>query len=160
MSCAVSIILPTFNRLEYLRPAIESVFIQSFQDWELIIADDGSSMDTRRYLGNLEDDPRVKVIWLPHTGKPSVVSNVALREARGEYVAFLDSDDLWLPRKLEVQLESLLTHPERGWSYRKFAVVDGSGHPIVSARMRDWPTPSGWILEKLLEEVTVIAQPS
>jgi glycosyltransferase involved in cell wall biosynthesis len=156
---AVSVIMPTYDRLEYLRPAIESVFAQTFTDWELIIGDDGSHDAAKAYLQSL-DDPRVKVIWLPHTGKPSVVSNVALREARGEYVAFLDSDDLWLPRKLEVQLESLLTHPERRWSYTKFAVVDGSGHPIVSARMRDWPTPSGWILEKLLLEVTVIAQPS
>jgi glycosyltransferase involved in cell wall biosynthesis len=155
----VSIIMPAYNRLEYLRPAIESVFAQTFIDWELIIGDDGSDDVTKAYLQSL-DDPRVKVIWLAHTGKPSVVSNVALREARGEYVAFLDSDDLWLPKKLEVQLESLLTHRERRWSYTKFAVVDGSGHPIVSARMKDWPTPSGWILQELLEEVTVIAQPS
>jgi glycosyltransferase involved in cell wall biosynthesis len=155
----VSIIMPTFNRLEYLRPAIESVFAQTLTDWELIIADDGSGDDTRAYLQSLED-PRVKVLWLAHTGRPSVVSNIALREARGEYVAFLDSDDLWLPRKLQVQLESLRNHPQRAWSYTKFAVVDGSGQPVVSARLRDWPTPTGWVLEKLLEEVTVIAQPS
>jgi glycosyltransferase involved in cell wall biosynthesis len=159
VSPAVSIIVPTFNRLEFLPPAIESVYAQTFTDWELIIADDGSSEDTRAYLKSL-DDPRVKVIWLTHTGRPSVVSNAALREARGEYVAFLDSDDLWLPKKLETQLESLRNHRERKWSYTKFAVVDGSGSPIVSANIRDWPTPTGWILEKLLEEVTVIAQPS
>lgn len=156
---AVSIILPTFNRLEYLPPAIESVFAQTFTQWELIIADDGSGADTLAYLQSL-DDPRVNVIRLKHTGRPSVVSNIALREARGEYVAFLDSDDLWLPGKLQTQLESLRRHPERRWSYTKFALVDGSGSPILSARTKIWPTPTGWILEKLLNEATVIAQPS
>lgn len=158
--------MPTYNRLEYLRPAVESVFAQTLIDWELIIGDDGSDEVTKAYLESL-DDARVKVIWLPHTGKPSVVSNAALREARGEYVAFLDSDDLWLPKKLELQLESLLSHrerrwsyTERRWSYTKFAVVDASGRPIVAAHIRDWPTPSGWILEDLLKEATVIAQAS
>jgi glycosyltransferase involved in cell wall biosynthesis len=159
MPPAVSVIIPTFNRLEYLSPAIDSVFAQTFTEWELIIADDGSSADTREYLRSLAD-PRVKVIWLPHTGRPSAVINVALREARGEYVAFLDSDDLWLPGKLAAQLESLRRHPERGWSYTRFALVDGSGNPMVSSSHRDWPVPSGWILEKLLKEETVIAQPS
>ncbi len=159
MSPAVSIILPAYNRLEYLPPAIESVFAQSFTQWELIIADDGSDAATRAYLQSL-DDPRVKVIWLAHTGRPSVVSNVALRQARGEYVAFLDSDDLWLPGKLEIQLASLRRHPARRWSYTRFALVDGSGRPIVSAHVTHWPAPAGWILERLLREGTVIALPS
>ena len=159
MSPAVSIILPTYNRLDYLPPAIDSVFAQSFSQWELIIADDGSSADTRAYLQSL-DDPRVKVIWLPHTGRPSVVSNAALREARGEYVAFLDSDDLWLPSKLEIQLASLRRHPQRRWSYTRFALVDAAGHPMVAAHVKQWPAPSGWILEPLLQEATVIALPS
>jgi ATP-binding cassette, subfamily B, bacterial PglK len=155
---AVSIIMPTFDRLAFLPPAIESVFAQTFTQWELIIADDGSGAETRAYLQSLAD-PRVRVLWLPHSGRPSAVSNAALREARGEYVAFLDSDDLWLPGKLEVQIESLRRHPERRWSYTKFSLVNESGDPIV-ARTAEWPVPSGWILEKLLHEITVIAQPS
>lgn len=152
--------MPTFNRLEFLKPAVESVFAQTFEDWELIVADDGSSEPTRAYLRALQDHPRVVVISMQHTGKPSVISNVALRKARGEYVAFLDSDDLWLPRKLEIQMASLRGHPERGWSYTKFALIDASGNRIDPARSRDWPTPTGWIFEKLLEEDTVLAQPS
>ena len=107
MSPAVSVIMPTFNRLEFLKPAVLSVLGQTFEDWELIIADDGSSEATREYLQTLKNHPRVQVILMPHTGKPSVVSNEALRHTRGEYVAFLDSDDLWLPTKLETQLRSL-----------------------------------------------------
>jgi len=157
---AVSIIMPTFNRLEFLEPAIASVFAQTFEDWELIVADDGSSEPTRGYLRAMQDRPRVHVISMPHTGKPSIVSNVAIRAARGEYLAFLDSDDVWLPTKLETQIASLRRHPERGWSYTKFALIDSFGNGIDPARTRNWPTPTGWVLEKLLEEETVIAQPS
>lgn len=158
MPPVVSIIMPTFNRLQYLPPAVESVFRQTLTDWELIVADDGSGADTRAYLKSLQD-PRVKVIWLPHTGMPSAVSNIALREARGEYVAFLDSDDMWLPGKLAAQIDSLRRHPQRGWSYTRFSLVDGSGSPIAAKR-GNWPVLSGWILEKLLHGETVIAQPS
>ena len=160
MSSAVSIILPTYNRLEFLRPAVESVFAQTFDDWELVIADDGSSGDTRTYLETLEDSPRVKVIWLRHTGRPSVVRNAALREAHGEYVAFLDSDDVWLPRKLEIQIASLRCHAARQWSYTKFALVDPAGNPTAWQRTRSWPVPDGWILDKLVKSETVIAMPS
>src|ERR1700732_1465702 len=100
----VSIILPTFNRLKYLRPAIDSVFAQTLADWELLIADDGSDEETRAYLEHLGGLPRVKLIWLAHSGNPSAVRNAALREARGDYIAFLDSDDVWLPSKLERQV--------------------------------------------------------
>jgi glycosyltransferase involved in cell wall biosynthesis len=155
----VSVLMPTYNRLEFLPATVESVFAQTLEDWELIIADDGSGQDTRAYLESL-DDPRVKVIWLAHTGKPSVVTNAALGEARGEYVAFLDSDDLWHPRKLQRQVQSLREHPERGWSYTKFAVIDAAGRTVPGAGRTPWPTLTGWILEQLLREVTVIAQPS
>ena len=156
---AVSIILPTFNRMQFLPPAIDSVFAQTFVEWELIIADDGSDVETKTYLQSLRD-PRVRIIWLPHTGRPSVVSNAALREARGEYVAFLDSDDLWLPGKLEAQIASLRRHPARQWSYTRFALIDESGKPTASTRDRDRPAPAGWVLEKLLKGEAVIAQPS
>jgi glycosyltransferase involved in cell wall biosynthesis len=159
MTPAVSIILPTFDRVEYLPATIASVFAQTFQDWELIIADDGSGADTRSYLRSLEAPPRVKVLWLPHSGKPSVVRNAALRAAQGEYVAFLDSDDIWLPGKLDVQIASLRGHAARKWSYTRFALVDASGDPMRSpAHCR--AAASGWILEKLLAGEAVIALPS
>jgi glycosyltransferase involved in cell wall biosynthesis len=160
MAPSVSIILPTFNRPEFLSPALESVFAQTFTDWELIIADDGSSENTRSYLQSYVDLPRVKVIWLAHCGKPGVVRNAALGAARGEFVAFLDSDDLWLPKKLEVQIASLRRHPGRGWSYTRFAVVDAAGRPRVSASAKEYPALSGWVLESILNEDTVIALPS
>src|SRR4029078_6684696 len=116
--------MPTFNRRQFLQPAIESVLNQSFANWELIIADDGSDTDTRSYLQSWCGPPRVKGVWLAHSGSPSVVRNAALREARGDYIAFLDSDDLWLPRKLEMQVASLVRHPQATWSYSAFAALD------------------------------------
>ena len=96
----VSIILPTFNRAAYLRETVASVFAQSWTDWELIISDDGSDEATRAFIHTLEADERVRVVWSPHSGIPAVTRNSALRVARGEYVAFLDADDLWDPAKL------------------------------------------------------------
>ena len=148
----ISIILPTFNRLEYLRLTLESVFAQTFEDWELIVADDGSDVATREYLGALAGAHRIKRVWLSHTGNPAAVRNAALREARGDYVAFLDSDDLWAPRKLESQMALLRQRRGRQWSYTAFTRVDrrgvplpeesgrlvfGDDGPIVSLTMRD-----------------------
>src|SRR5260221_147392 len=119
----VSIIVPTFNRVKYLRVAVDSVFAQTFEDWELIIADDGSDADTMAYLRTLADVPRVKLLRLSHTGNPPAVRNAALREATAEYIAFLDSDDVWMPEKLEAQLMSLRSHPVRRWSYTGCVMV-------------------------------------
>jgi glycosyltransferase involved in cell wall biosynthesis len=152
--------MPTFNRRQFLQPAIESALNQSFANWELIIADDGSDTDTRSYLQSLSAPPRVKVVWLPHSGRPSVVRNAALREARGDYIAFLDSDDLWLPRKLEMQVASLVRYPQRKWSYTAFAVVDSAGQPKEPLPDAKRSTPSGWIMEKMLKDEIVIALPS
>ncbi len=159
MPPTISIVMPTFDRLHYLAPAVESVMAQTFTDWELVIADDGSGPETKDYLAALAD-PRIRVILLAHTGKPSVVTNVAMREAKGEFIAFLDSDDLWLPEKLDAQLASLRRHPQRRWSYTRFGIVDAAGNPVHRPGAREWPAPSGWILEKLLDEETVIAQAS
>jgi len=156
----VSVVLPTFNRLQYLRPAIDSVFAQTFTDWELILADDGSQGETAAYVAALANPPRVKVLRLAHTGNPGAVRNAACREARGEYVAFLDSDDVWLPTKLAQQVTSLRAHPERGWGHTAFSVIDESGEPLRGARSRWWPAAEGWILEGLIKMETVIAIPS
>src|SRR5579859_7346175 len=119
----VSVILPTFDRLKYLKKAVDSVISQTYPHWELIIADDGSGDETQTYLKQIRD-PRATVIWLPHSGNPAAVRNNAIQKARGQYLAFLDSDDLWMPRKLERQLELMRLHPERRWSYTSERPID------------------------------------
>src|SRR5229473_5509224 len=124
---AISIILPTFNRLKYLRLTVDSVFAQTFVDWELLVADDGSDEETRAYLKGLESLPRVKLIWLSHSGNPSAVRNAALREARGDYIAFLDSDDMWMPTKLERQIDALRVSSDRRWIYTGYVRIGDAG---------------------------------
>jgi glycosyltransferase involved in cell wall biosynthesis len=155
----VSIVLPTFNRLPYLRAAVDSVFAQSFTDWELIVADDGSDQETCNYRQSLER-PGVKVLRLPHSGNPGVVRNAACRIAGGEYIAFLDSDDVWHPQKLALQVASLDSHPDRGWGHTAFAVIDESGSLMSGERARWWPASEGWILEGLIKMESVIAVPT
>ena len=156
----VSIILPTFNRLQYLRPAVASVFAQTFDDWELIIADDGSSAETRTFLRTLEMLPRVRLLWLSHTGNPGTVRNAALREAQGEYIAFLDSDDLWLPAKLAIQVKALEACTSQRWSYTAFNRIDDSGSAVFDKRIKQWVPYQGRIFERLLKMEAIVATPT
>src|SRR5262245_3733524 len=126
----VSVILPAFNRLGYLRTAVASVFGQTFTDWKLIIADDGSDQGTRAFLETLATDWRVEVLWLANSGTPGAVRNAALRVATGALVAFLDSDDEWLPGKLATQVQMLRDQPNCLWSYTRVAHMDADGNPM------------------------------
>ena len=159
-TATVSVVLPTFNRLRFLRPTIESVYAQTFTDWELIIADDGSDLETRQYLQSLANDPRVTVVWLPHTGRPSMVRNAALLRAAGEYVAFLDSDDLWATRKLERQIETLRARVNCRWSYTAFLRVDASANPLPEEAVRPWVPYEGDIFEQVVTTRASIRTPS
>ena len=147
----VSIVLPTFNRLHYLRITVDSIIRQSLRDWELIIVDDGSAAQTRAYLQSLEDAPRTRVIWLPHTGNPAAARNAALQAASGEFIAFIDSDDVWLPEKLAVQVSALQSRTGCGWCYTGFALVDATGQPVTTGRALRCLPIEGWILEPLLD---------
>ncbi|HYM28033.1 MAG TPA: glycosyltransferase [Steroidobacteraceae bacterium] len=156
----VSVILPAFNRLRFLRPAVESAMTQTFTDWELIIADDGSDPETRQYLQSLAKQRRVRVLWLAHTGRPSMVRNAALQSAVGEYVAFLDSDDLWAPRKLERQLATLRIRTACRWSYTAFLRVDAGGIALPEERGRPWVPYEGEIFEQVVTGRASIRTPS
>jgi glycosyltransferase involved in cell wall biosynthesis len=105
----VSIILPTYNRADTLPRALRSVQQQTFQDWELIVVDDGSTDGTAALLADF--DSRLKVVWQSNQGVTRA-RNTALQHCHGEYLAFLDSDDEWLPFHLELCLAFLTAHPE------------------------------------------------
>jgi glycosyltransferase involved in cell wall biosynthesis len=156
MTPAVSIVLPTFERLELLRATIESVFRQTLQDWELIVADDGSGSDVQAYLDELARDPRVRVLRLEHSGNAARVRNRALQLVRSEYVAFLDSDDLWEPAKLERQLALMRGSPGCEWGYPAYTMIDGSGAPLPSERDRQWTPYGGRIFREVVRTVASI----
>jgi glycosyltransferase involved in cell wall biosynthesis len=155
----VSVILPAYNRRKFLESAVESVFAQTYRDWELIIADDGSTDDTASYLRGLVR-PRVRVIRLPHSGNPSIVRNNAIEAATGRYLAFLDSDDLWVPDKLERQMNVLAEHSRCRWSYTLCNHIDENGAIIVRSRLADTNFASGWVFEPLLKLKFSIAMPA
>ena len=155
----VSVILPTFNRVEFLRLAVASVYSQTYSDWEMIIADDGSNEETRAYLRSITG-PQVRTIWLPHSGNPSKVRNAAIAASCGRYLAFLDSDDTWAPSKLNNQIEALRDRAACRWSYTDCDLIDERGHRFINERFQRFTIQDGWIFEPLLKLEISIAMPS
>ncbi len=109
----VSVITPTYNRANLLSQAIESVLSQDFDDLELIVVDDGSTDNTADSVREIQNrDARVCYRKLPQNRGVGFARDMGLRQARGEYIAWIDSDDLWLPCKLRMQVDVLNAHPE------------------------------------------------
>src|SRR5207302_7152401 len=113
---------------------------------------------TRAYLDGIRD-PRVKPVFLEHSGNPARVRNAAIAHARGEWIAFLDSDDLWLPNKLKLQLDQLTANPARRWSCTGVGFIDAHGTSIPR-RAGAYHAQSGWILEQLLTFTASAATPT
>ncbi|RLB05643.1 MAG: glycosyltransferase family 2 protein, partial [Deltaproteobacteria bacterium] len=105
----VSVIIPTYNRRTLLLEAVESVLAQTYSDFELIVVDDGSTDGTEEAIKRYGS--RLIYTYQPHQGV-SAARNKGIEIARGELVAFLDSDDLWLPKKLQIQVTFMDQHPE------------------------------------------------
>lgn len=150
----VSVIMPTYNRLRLLGLAVASVCAQSFADWELVVVDDGSSDGTVEWMG-ARGDPRIHCISLPHTGDVGRLRNEGARAARGPFLAFLDSDDLWHPAKLEAQLTQMRA-ADAPWSYTRYRHIDSEGNEIP-ARAGEWRALSGWIARDMIEDRTGVS---
>ena len=105
MAGLVSVIMPSYNSATYIQKAIDSVRKQTYTDWELIIVDDCSADNTVSIIKKLmEIEPRIKFFANENNSGAAVSRNKALREAKGKWIAFLDSDDVWIPEKLEEQI--------------------------------------------------------
>lgn len=155
----VSVVIPTYNRRAMLLEAVASVRAQTFSDWELIVVvDDGSSDGTAAAISAWPDQ-RLRAHVIAHTDRPARARNEGLGIARGQWIAFLDDDDLWHPRKLETQLRELARFPECRWSHTAFERVDAAGHRLTSAPMSR-PLPAGDVLESLFGMQAVIAMPT
>jgi glycosyltransferase EpsE len=112
----VSIVIPTYNRVSMLEKAIESVFAQSFKDWELIIIDDASTDETEKRMTDLDaKEEAVKYMRIPRINDKGISEylNIGLRNASGKYIARIDDDDYWCHNdKLKMQVEFLDNNPE------------------------------------------------
>ena len=110
-SATVTVVIPTFNALATLKVALASLFAQSFNEWKAVVVDDGSSDGTWAFLSEL-DDPRLHCIRNSENQGRGVARQLGLDASRGEFVAFLDADDIYHPDKLSRQVQYLLRHPE------------------------------------------------
>lgn len=111
----ISMIIPAYNAEQTIRETIQSVLEQTFSDFEIIVIDDGSNDRTSDIIQKIAD-PRLKCFSYTNGGS-SVARNRGISHAKGEFIAFLDADDLWTPDKLELQIEALQKHPEAGVAY-------------------------------------------
>ena len=119
---AVSVIIPTYNRQSLLSDAIESVLAQTIRDFELVIVDDGSTDGTAGRVERQADcDRRIRYVAMEHLGCPGAARNRGVGESRAPLIAFLDSDDIWKPQKLERQVmlhresDVMLSHTREVW---------------------------------------------
>lgn len=126
MLAIVSVIIATYNRKDLLCEAIQSVLSQPYPDFELIIVDDGSSDGTQTMVAGFNDS-RIKYIYQSNQGR-SHARNAGIRLAKGKYIAFLDSDDVYLPHKLFLQVEHMDKHPQVGMIYTSAWCINEQGH--------------------------------
>ena len=125
MQTIVSVIIPAYNSAQFIAATIQSALAQTYADFEIIVVDDGSTDATLEVLNSFGQ--QIKVFSKPNGG-PASARNLAIRNASGKYVAFLDADDLWMPEKLAEQVAFLESNPEVGMTFSEalmFAEVGG-----------------------------------
>jgi len=144
----ISVIMPTYNRGGFISEAIESVLNQTWSNFELIVIDDGSTDGTRDQLEKYGSDGRFKYIYQENKGQ-SVARNRGLKEAEGGFVAFLDSDNIWLPDKLERQVEIVNENQDCDIFYGDCILINEEGAEISRKNM---PRYSGNITKHLIKD--------
>lgn len=145
----VSVVLPTYQSACFLAKALQSVVDQTFQDWELIVVDDGSTDETRAVVAAFPD-PRIRYVYQENRGAPAAL-NAGIRLARGAYIAFLGADDRWLPEKLARQVAQLDGLPANvGVVYTDMYLLDLEGETVLGRFLEGRRPPQGKVLSQLL----------
>ena len=129
MNDLVSIIMPSYNTGCFIKETIESVLAQSYPTWELIIVDDCSTDNTDEVVIQYLADERIRYIKNDTNSGAAVSRNRALREAKGKWIAFLDSDDLWFPEKLEKQIR-FMENGNYHFSYTRYEEINEGSEPL------------------------------
>ena len=122
----VSVVMPTFNHAAYIGEAISSVLSQSYSDLELIIIDNYSTDNTQRIVESFKDN-RIRYFKFANNGIIAASRNYGIRQAKGAYVAFIDSDDIWLKDKLQKQIEALEKNRDYQMAFCQFQAMDSNG---------------------------------
>lgn len=156
-NCTVSVVMPCFNSEEYIGTSVDSVISQTFTDWELLIVDDGSTDRSVKLCRELSmSDARIKV--LNHgqgNAGAAVARNYAIEKARGRFIAFLDADDIWLPHKLETQV-NWMSDNGLPFTFTAYDKVDESGKFIDHIGVPEQVTYSDLLKCNIIGCLTVI----
>ena len=156
----ISIIMPTYNRAGYIEEALDSIKKQTFTDYEIIVVDDGSTDNTREILEKHEE---IRCFYVDHMGIAGA-RNTAVKAARGKWIAFLDSDDLWKEDKLLKQVDYLHLHPDCRIVYTEFSnfteipedELDERQKELLQADDISWYLPSALVDARLFDEVWAV----
>ncbi len=152
----VSVIIPTYNSAHLLERCIASVLDQTRRPDEIWVIDDGSTDNTPELTERLcALLPGLIHVHRQENAGPGVARNLGIQMARGEWIAFLDADDRWLPTKLEEQLACAETHPAAGLIYSDASVIDSSGRHIANYLADKGPV-SGWAFDRLLQSFFIL----
>lgn len=126
----VSIIMPNYNSEKYVEATVKSVLAQTYEKWELLLVDDCSQDDSLEIVRAFRDE-RIKILSTEKNGGAAAARNIAIEKAQGRWIAFLDSDDLWTPDKLEKQI-SYMAENQIAFSYSDYAVVNEEGERVYT----------------------------
>jgi glycosyltransferase involved in cell wall biosynthesis len=142
----VSVIIPTYNRADFIGEAIQSILDQTFQDFEIIVVDDGSTDNTHEIIEKF-NEPRIKYVFQENRGVCEA-RNTGIKNSRGEYITFLDSDDVLYEKAFEKGVHALENHPEVGISHGQVKLMDKSGNLYETIKKY-----KGSYIQKGIEEI-------
>jgi glycosyltransferase involved in cell wall biosynthesis len=157
----VSVVIPIYNGGKYIASTLESILSQSYSPFEIIVIDDGSTDDGPGKVSEyVEKYPhQIRMLRHPDGGNHWITAsrNLGIRNARGTHIAFVDSDDLWLPQKLECQMEMFSRYPDAGLVYARTSFIDGTGSVLpaegkYTAAGKGTPGPPRYIFGELIKE--------
>lgn len=161
----ISVLMCTYNRESFLRKSIDSVLAQTYKDFEFIIVDDGSTDSSKEVIESY-DDKRIKYIPLEQNSFYCFAANYGLKHCKGEYVAFMNSDDIWAPEKLEKQIDFMENHKEYGVCFTSVCLIDNQGNDVSDKCIdmknlfaTNFETQKEWI-EYFLNYGNVLCHPS
>lgn len=152
----ISVVIPSYNRANYILETVTSVLRQSSRDFEIIIVDDGSTDNTREILADLVNENLVRYIFQENSGE-SAARNCGISKSKGEYIAFLDSDDLFLPKKLEKQATFMDENPGIGLVHCWYSKFSDENQDLGR---RNTSRYSGWVYPEMLLTWQVLLSPS
>ncbi|MCK8600208.1 glycosyltransferase family 2 protein [Desulfoferrobacter suflitae] len=142
--CKISVIITTYNHRDFILETLDSVFAQTLSEYEVIVINDGSSDDTEDLLLPLARAGRIRNILQDNSG-PGAARNRGIAEARGEFIALLDDDDIWPPDKLQWQIAAIQKDSSIAVVYGFF---ESFGHPPLCRHPGNWG-PDGWVLQEV-----------